>query len=448
VGWKVKDELIGKIRKMEARIVVVGLGRVGLPLAAIFADAGFQVIGVDVKREVVETVSSGRSRSREPGLDRIVTRAVGKGRLKATTKTSGAVKNADIIIVCVQTPLTEDRVPDLTSLRESCEAVASGISRGKLVVVESTVPPGAIRNLARILEGGSGLTCGEDFWLAYCPERIAVGKAIQEFLKNSRIVGGFNLESAEITVELFRRVIKGEILITDCQSAELAKLAENTFRDVNIAFANEIALVCERLGVDVREVIRLANTHLRVNIHKPGCGVGGPCLPKDPYLLQHQARMKGLRSRFIELSREMNDYMPEHVVKLVTEALENARKGVKDSKIAVLGTAYRGEVGEAINSPAEKVVRGLVALGAEVVVYDPYCDESFGAEKAVSVEEAVRGADCVVLATDHKTFGELDLDELKALMSGRPVIVDGRRIMNPREVQERGFIFAGVGWGV
>jgi len=443
-----KQELVEIIRKREARIAVIGLGHVGLTTAAIFADAGFQVTGADLKREIIKTVSYGKSHIKELRLDELVGKVIRQERLKATTDTHQAAREANIVIICVQTPITEDKKPSLTYLRKACEAVAEGLLKGKLVVVQSTVPPGTTENLvAKILEEGSGLKCGEDFWLANCPERITQGKAIQEYIENVRIVGGHNSESVEIAVELFKTVAKGEILTTDCTSAEVAKLAENAFRDVNIAFANELALICEQIGLDAMEVIKLANTHPRVNIHKPGCGVGGPCLPKDPYLLLHLVKDKGFKSKVMKPSRELNDYMSKHAVELVVEGLTKAGKDVSNSKVAVLGTAYKGEVDETRNSPAERIVHELMSLGAHVMVYDPYCKESFGAERAKDVNGAVREADCIVIATDHKVFRELELGRIKALMNENPALVDGRRIVHPIEAKKKGFVYYGIGHG-
>ena len=446
---KMKEELVEMIRAREARIAVIGLGHVGLTTAAVFADAGFQVIGTDLKQQVIKAVSSGKCCIKELGLNELVGKVVRQGRLEATTNTLQAVREANIVIVCVQTPITQDKEPSLTYLRKACETVRQELSKRKLIVVQSTMPPGTTKNVVvRILEEGSGLKCGKDFWLANCPERIVSGKAIQEFIENVRIVGGYNSESAEIAVELFKTVTKGDILTADCTSAEAAKLAENAFRDVNIAFANELALICEQINIDVIEAIKLANTHPRVTIHKPGCGVGGPCLPKDPYLLLHSVKEKHFKSKVIQPSRELNDYMSRHTVELVVEALRKLGKDVNESKVAVLGTAYKGEVDETRNSPAERIVCELMDLGAEVVVYDPFCEESFGARKAKDVSEAVKVADCTVIVTDHKMFRELKLEKIRALMNTNSALVDGRRIVDPVEAKKQGFAYYGIGRGV
>jgi len=443
----VEKELIRKIRRKTARITVFGLGHVGLITATMFANVGFQVLGADIKRRIVEAVSSGKSHIKEPKLSRFIRKAVKERRLEATTDIMRAMKKADVGIICVQTPLTSDNEPNLDYIKKACEALAQELSRGKLVVIESTVPPRTTKNfVANILEKGSRLKCGEDFWLAHCPERIATGRAIQDFVENIRIVGGYNSKSAQIATELFKTVTKGEILTTDCISAEVAKLAENTFRDVNIAYANELALVCEQIGVDVIEAIRLANTHPRVNVHKPGCGVGGPCLTKDPYLLLHPVGKQAFRSRLIEPSRGLNDGMAEHTVKLIIKALRKAGKDVENSKIVILGTAYKGEIDDARNSPAECIIRKLMELKAKLVVYDPYCSESFGARKAKNVTEAVQGADCMVIVTAHKKFEELELERIQPLMKENPIIIDGRRLVDPIKAKKQRFTYLGIGF--
>jgi len=442
----VQEEIVEKIEQKRAEITVVGLGRVGLLTAVMFAHSGFQVLGVDIKPEILKTVSSGNSPFKEAGIEQLIKKVVNNEKLEVIDDVPLAAKNADIGIICVQTPLTNDKTPNLSYIKKACEDLGQGLSKGKLVVVESTVPPRTTKELvARILEKRSGLKCGRDFWLAHCPERIWIGKAIEEFSQSPRIVGGYNPKSTEVALKLYEKVTHGQILTSDCTSAEVAKVAENTFRDVNIAFANELALICERLNVDVMDVIQLANTHPRVAIHKPGCGVGGPCLAKDPYLLIHSVDKGDFRSKLIETSRKLNDSMPEHTVELVADGLKKAGKDIKTSRIVVLGTAYRGETSDCTNTPSEKIVRALMQTGAEVVVYDPYCDESFGARRAEELTHAVAEADCLVTATDHLAFKTLQLEEIKLLMNKVPVIVDGRRIVDYNEARNLGFIYLGVG---
>jgi len=444
---RLKTELINKVRNRNAKIAVIGLGYVGLPAAAVFADAGFPVAGVDIKNEIVETVSQGKSDVKEPGLNDLLRKVIIKGKLKATTKTVKAVKKADITIICVQTPLNKRKQPNLEYLKKACKKVAAGLSKGKLVIVESTVPPGTTKNMVRtILEKTSGLRCGEDFWLVHCPERILPGNALKELTENSRIIGGYTKDSSEIAFELYKRITQGTLLITDCTSAEIAKLSENAFRDVNIAFANELALICEEVGVDVQEAIALANTHPRVKIHSPGCGVGGPCLPKDPCLLLHPVARKKAKFGVMKPSRELNDYMPNHTVQLVIQALKRNGKAPEKSKVALLGLSYKGNSNDARNSPAERIIHGLTAQGIEIVVYDPLCEENFGSAKARNISEAVHKVDCIVVTTDNEMFKKLDLKKVRALTNDKPVIVDGRRIINPSEAKKHGFYYVGIGY--
>ena len=444
-----ESKLVEKIRSREARITVIGLGHIGLVTAVVFAESGFKVVGVDVNPKIVRIVASGRSHIKEHGLAVLIRKVIKNGNLKVTMNTQLAFKDSDVAIVCVQTPLTKNKKPDLSQIKKVCEELSKSLSKGKVVIIESTVPPRATQEIiARILEDRSKLRCGKDFRLAHCPERISTGHAVQDFTGNARIVGGFDEESTKIAAELYSAATRGEILATDSTTAEVAKLAENSFRDVNIAFANELALICEEIGVDAADAIKLANTHPRVNIHKPGCGVGGPCITKDPYLLLHPVENQNLESRLVLSSRKLNDYMPEHAVTLVITILKKVKKEIENSKIVILGAAYKGEIDDARNSPAEKIVHRLRELGAKTIVYDPYTAESFGAPRARNIWEAAKGADCVVIVTEHEMFKTLELKKLRMLMNENPVIFDGRRVIDPMKAKRLGFRYVGIGYNI
>ncbi len=438
-------KLSEKIKRKEAKIAVMGLGYVGLPTASVLAKSGFQVIGIDLNVNIVNGVSQGISHTREPELDKLILKITKEGNLNATDNAIQALSEADIIITCVQTPVNKDGKPNLTYLTKACESIAKVLRKGNLVIIQSTIPPKTMEKLVvPILETQSGLKCGENFWSAYCPERMTPGNGLKDLATHARIIGGYDPESTELAAELFRFVTKGKLLLTDVKSAEVAKLAENTFRYVNIAFANELALVCKELGIDGTEVIRLANSHPRVNIHKPGCGVGGPCLRKDTFLLAAPNEKKRYKPELMLASVKLNDYMPEHTAQLAVDALKKVGKSLRNSKIAVLGTAYKGEVNDARDSPSEGIVCRLLSLGAEVVTYDPYCKECFGAIRANDIDEVVRDADCLVLATGHKMFNELNLQKIKTLMKEKPIIIDGRRILNPEDAKKQGFIYSAI----
>ncbi|MCC6004662.1 MAG: nucleotide sugar dehydrogenase [Thermofilum sp.] len=425
------------------RVCVLGLGYVGLPTAAVLASRGFYVIGVDNDVTKVDAINDGRCYIREPGLDLMIRDAVSKELLRATTDAVRAVKSSDAVIIAVPTPV-KSGVVDFSYLKSALESMREGLHRGLLVVIESTVPPGTTVGFAKPLLEESGLRVEEDFFLAHVPERIAPGRAVEELLSAPRVVGGVGPRSTEKAVELYSRV-NPRLLPTDATTAEFVKLVENAYRDLNIAFANLLALIAERIGVDVYEAIRLANTHPRVNVHLPGAGVGGPCLTKDPYMLASLAR-DFWGSELILLARRLNEHMPLHVVELVERALEEEGVQLRGARVAVLGAAYKGGVDDTRESPSRRVVQELLGRGASVVVFDPYTGETFGAERAASLEDAVRGADAVVIVTDHPEFRSLDLERLGELVRRR-VIVDGRRVVEPHRAAERGFRYYGVGYG-
>lgn len=425
------------------RLSVIGLGYVGLPSAVVFASRGFSVIGVDVDVGKVEAVNSGRCYIREPGLDELLRDVVSRGLLRATTDAVKAVRESDAVIIAVPTPV-KNGIADLSYLRDALITVRMGLHRGQLVVIESTVPPGTTIGLAKPLLEESGLKVEEDFYLAHVPERIAPGKAIDELLNMPRVVGGVGPKSTEKALELYSRV-NSKPQPTDATTAEFVKLIENTYRDLNIAYANILALMAEKIGVDVYEAIRLANTHHRVNIHTPGAGVGGPCLTKDPYMLA-SIFTEFWGTELITLARRINEYMPRHTVDIVEKALKDSGLDIRSARVAVLGATYKGGVDDTRESPARYVVEELMDKGASVVVYDPYTSESFGAERGVSLEDTVKNADVLVIVTDHPEFKNLDLDKIGSLMRHK-IIVDGRRVVEPHRAVEYGFKYYGVGYG-
>lgn len=438
------NNLIQDIRRKNLRLAVLGSGYVGLTTAALFAEAGFRVAALDIKPNLIELVNYGLSPMNEPQLKEVVSRNVQAGKLKATLNSTQILNEVDTIIISVQTPIYKNKKPNLSFLEKTLADVGRAVKKGMLVVVSSTVPPGTMQTLVKPkLESLSGLKADSDFYLAYVPERIAPGNALKEFVESPRLVGGVGPNSTKIASEFFKTVCK-TVIETDASTAEIAKLAENTFRDVNIAFANQLALICEQQGIDVKEVIKLANTHPRVNIHAPGPGVGGPCLPKDPYLLVHQS--KPLSYDVIKTARKINDNMPKHIVKLTQKALEKAGKSIKNSTIVILGTAYKANVDDSRGSPSKPIIQELTKLGAKVKAYDPHCNEAFRAEKTSSLHEALKGADCIIIVTDHTEFQSINLEETKKLMKNKPGIIDGRRIINPYEAEKLGFIYLAVGF--
>jgi len=407
-------------------ICVVGLGYVGIPTACAFASKGTKTVGVDIKSEVVNMLNKGSSFIREPDIIQTIKKTVKEKKLVATTDINHAVQNSKAIIIAVQTPV-ENATIELKYLHKACEDVAGAVKEGTLVIIESTVPPGTCSKLVRPIFERRGFRDGKSFFLAYCPERIAPGNSLTEFLNNDRIIGYDEPASGKKAIELFTKVTEGEIHTTDIITAETVKLVENTARDVYIAFANEVSRICSNIGIDAWEVIKLANTHPRVKILKPGPGVGGPCLTKDPYmLLQNYKDDNSRENSIIKYARLINDSMYQDVLKLIHSGFSKEFKG---KKIAILGTAYKPEVSDARSSPSEKVIRALIDEGFEVWAYDPFCEETFGAKKAKDLVEAINGASCCVFMVGHNEFSGIELGQLAKNMSERKFIVDATGVL-------------------
>ncbi|WP_297467748.1 UDP-N-acetyl-D-mannosamine dehydrogenase [Thermococcus sp.] len=415
-------------------IAVIGLGYIGLPTAIMFANSGFRVTGYEIREEVVRKINSGKAHIVEPEINELLQKAIESGNLRATSNPD-EIRGKDAYIICVQTPLKEDKTPDLSYLESAVRTVAQAMKKGSLVVIESTVPPLTTVKMARLIEEITGFKAGEDFYMVHAPERVMPGRIFKELVYNSRIFGGITPESAEIAEELYRAFVRGQTFKTSSTVSEVVKLMENTFRDVNIALANEFAFLAHQYGINVFEAIELANTHPRVRIHVPSIGVGGHCLPKDPYLLLWPAREDfGL----IKLAREINDSMPLFTKDLLFSALKELNVPPEEAIIAVLGLAYKGDSDDTRNSPALAFIDAIKDDVKAVKTYDPFVGGT-----AESVERAVENADAVVIATDHTAFKSLDWESLGKLMRTR-ILIDGRHVVKE---PPRGFLFKGIGRG-
>jgi len=423
-----------KIIDRSAEIAVIGLGYIGLPTAIMFANAGFKVVGYEIREDVVKKVNSGNSHIIEPEIEEMLRRAIENGNLKATSDKK-EIAGKDVYIVCVQTPLKEDKTPDLSYLENAVRTTAESIKRGSLVIIESTVPPMTTLKMAKLIEDLTGFKAGKDFYMVHAPERVMPGRIFKELVYNSRIIGGINEESSELAELLYRAFVKGQIFRTNSTTSEMVKLMENTFRDVNIALANEFAFLAHQYGVNVFEAIELANTHPRVKIHIPGIGVGGHCLPKDPYLLLSSAKEDfGL----IKKAREINEDMPLFAKDLLMDALKAINLPAEEAIVVVLGLSYKGNSDDTRNSPSLKFIEEIREVVMEVRTYDPYVKETHE-----SIEDALKGADAVVIATDHSEFKNLDWQALGRLMRNK-ILIDGRHVV---ENPPKGFIFKGIGRG-
>jgi UDP-N-acetyl-D-mannosaminuronic acid dehydrogenase len=406
------------------KICVLGLGYIGLPTAAVLATHGYSVVGVDVKHSIVDTVNNGDIHIEEPGLQTLVQAAYKSGNLRAQSSPEAV----DVFIIAVPTPLRGKKA-DLTAVESAAESIVPMLKKDNLVILESTVPPTTTEELVIPILEHSGLKAGKDFYLAHCPERVLPGNILREIIENDRIIGGINPESAERARELYSGFVSGRIFLTDATTAELAKIMENTYRDVNIALANELANVCEGLKVDVWEAIELANKHPRVNLLRPGPGVGGHCLAVDPWFVVQKAPEA---AKLIRLSREINDSQPQFVVSMIEEMI----KGIPNPKVTVLGVAYKGNVDDTRESPAIAIIRSLEAVRCQVRIVDPHV-KNFE-YPTVGTEEAFTNSDCTVLVTDHDEFKTLSPEELGPLMRTKQIL-DTRRCLNLEKWRAAGF---------
>ena len=397
-------------------LCVLGLGYIGLPTASTFAIHGLRVAGVDVNRRIVDVLRSGEIHIEEPGLRGLVQQAFGSGNLRIVDRAEAA----DAFLIAVPTPIRADKRADLDAVRAAGREIAPLLRPGNLVVLESTSPPRTTVDVLAPILAESGLRPGEDFWLTYSPERVLPGRILQELVENARVIGGINPASAEAGRDLYSAFVQGQIVLTDATTAEMVKLMENTSRDIDLAAANEFARLADRFGVDVWEAIRLANLHPRINILRPGPGVGGHCVSVDPWFLVEAAPEQ---ADLVRQARLTNDGQPAFAVGLVERALG----GLQGRRVAALGLAFKPDVDDLRESPAIEVVRRMVRAGASVGFYEPHGPQAAvdGAEGFSSLEAALMGAEAVILLVDHAAFRSLDPSKVAAAMPGR-IAVDLR----------------------
>lgn len=436
------ETLDQKIRNNQAKIGIIGLGYVGLPVACMFAKAGFDVVGLDIKQNRVDLISKGICpiEGNEPGLPELLADMVNQKRFQASTDYQ-LLKNLDIVLIDVETPTDHENIPQYVALRSACSNLAHVMKDGMLVIVESTIAPGTIDGVARpILEEESGKRSGIDFFLGACPERVMPGRLLANLSAMSRVCGGETPEVSKTMMLLYRIIVEADLDAADIISAEITKTAENTYRDVNIAFANELAMICQATGADFLKVRELVNKSPGRNVLMAGAGVGGHCIPKDPWLLAYGAKGK-VSLHVIPAARRVNDSMPIHIAKLLEVALNKEGVSLSDATVAILGYAYLEESDDTRNSPSETLINYLKSKNVTTKVHDP-----FVAEYAVTLEEVLQDCDAVIIMVAHKIYKSLDLELLKQTLK-HPIIIDGRRIIDPVQVEKEGFHYYGIGFG-
>jgi len=432
-------------------VAICGLGYVGYPVAMLFADAGFDVVGVDILEERVQRLNAGENpiKGQEPGLDELVEKVFAKGNFRATSDMT-EYKTADYIIVAVQTPVAEEnKKPTYENLKGALRDIGKNMRKGVTVIIESTIAPGTMEHVVKpILEEESGFRAGEDFFLANCPERLMPGHLLENIRYYNRVVGGWTPESAKKVKELYKNVVQGELQETDCITAEIVKAGENTYRDVQIAFANEMALLCEAYGANVWKVREFINNCKKVTetrpealrqMHYPGAGVGGHCIPKDSWLLIHEVRDL-VNPKLIPTARYINDFMPLHMFELLTAGVKEVGKDLREINVLVLGYAYDANSDDDRNTPTVPFIEKLKENKVKFEIQDPFIKDYKG-----DVKEMLKGKDAIVLMTGHEQYKNLDYKDMLKLMNEKPLIIDGRNIFDKEDARKNGFVYKGVG---
>ena len=400
------------------KVCIIGQGYIGLPTAALFSKSHCEVVGVDISEKIINNLNKGIVHIEEPGISDQIKNAVDKKVYSASL----TPQKADAFIITVPTPyIVENYSCDLSYVIEACHSILPVLEKGNTVIIESTIAPMSTDEQIKPIFEKAGFTIGEDLYLAHCPERVLPGRIMYELVNNNRIIGGVTPECAKKASEVYGQFVKGELILTEAKTAELSKCMENTFRDVNIALANELAKICAEIGVNALDVIEMANKHPRVNLHSPGPGVGGHCLAIDPYFIYAKAPET---AKIIKLARDTNNSMPDFVC-------ENVKKIIKEGKISVLGVSYKGNTDDDRESPAYEIIAKL-SSDYEILVHDPHIENP----NYVSLEEAVKDSDLILVLCDHDEFKDLDYDLIKSSMKS-PIIFDTKNIIKevPDEIK-------------
>jgi len=444
---QVKNSLADK----SLRVCVVGIGRIGLPTALSFAKAGLQTIGMDINEQLVNSLNQGNFPLKdEPGYEDIFNNVIKNGNFSATTDINKAVSGSDLILLSLPTPMSEKNIPNYSVLESVCKQLGDILQPNSLIVVESTIEPGFIENnLINILEGTNRLHAGKNFTIGVCPENANPGEILHDFSNLPRLVGGIDQQSTKIITMIYDLVFSVELIIMpDCKTANAVKLTTNVFRDVNIGFVNELSLMFDKLGIDTLKVLDAAKRKYNFQIHYPGPGVGGPCLPINSYQFLNTAARTNSKLSIIEQGRKINEKMPEYVVNLTLDGFKISKKSIKDSSILILGISYKPDVKDIQLSPAEIIINKLKTFGAKIKIYDPYFKGSqvFGINVEQNIDDILSKVDAAIIVTAHKEFQEIDPKIFSKMKT--PILIDSRGIIDPVSAKNAGLVFRGLGRGI
>ncbi len=444
-----------QINTKEIPVCVVGIGRIGLPTALSFANFGFRTIGVDINDKLIEKINSNifPLKDDEPGFDIIFDNVMKNKKFYATKNLHQAISGSKLIILSLPTPMDDKNVPDYSALVSVAQALNKTLTKGSIIVVESTVEPGFIEDkLIPIIEGNNNqLTAGKDFSIAACPETANPGEILNDFRKLPRIVGSIDNNTTDLISEIYHKVFNVEIIkMPNCRTANAVKLTTNVFRDVNIAFVNELALLFEKLDIDIIQVLQAAARKYNFQVHYPGAGVGGPCLPVNSYQLLNSADWangSGLL-KLVDVARKINEYMPSHVIELLSKSLKEKGLFGKEITVTILGVSYKPNVKDIQLSPAENIIKKLDSMNAKIKIYDPYFKSTtiFSHKTEENLIDAITNSDACILVTAHNEFLEIDPAFLTSKMKS-PIIIDTRGVFDPHVAKKAGITYRGIGRG-
>jgi len=444
------EDVTKSLESKTLRVCVIGIGRIGLPTALSFAKSGLDTIGVDINEKLVNDINSEIFPLKdEPGYGEIFETVLKNKKFTATTKIEEAVPNSDLILLSLPTPMDENNIPDYSALRNVASKLSDILSPNSLVIVESTIEPGFIEDeMVSIISKSGRLNVEENFFIGVCPENANPGEILHDFTNLPRLVGGINYDITKIIKKIYDFVFSVELVeMPNCKTANAVKLTTNVFRDINIAFVSELSLMFEKLGIDTNKVLEAAKKKYNFQVHYPGSGVGGPCLPINSYQLLNTAKRTGSNLSIIESGRKINEKMPEHVIQLTSDAFQESGKSIDNSKILILGVSYKPNVKDIQLTPAEEIIKKLQNLGSKIYIYDPYYSskEVFGITVEDNIDDIISSVDAAIIVTGHDEFKKIPISLFKKM--NKPILIDTRGIIEPKDTKEQKIIFRGLGRG-
>jgi nucleotide sugar dehydrogenase len=444
------EDVLKSLESQTLRVCVIGIGRIGLPTALSFAKSGLETIGVDINKNLVDDINSGKFPLKdEPGYDEIFDTVIKNKKFSATTSIEDGVPNSNLILLSLPTPMDENNVPDYSALKTVASQLSDILSPNSLVIVESTIEPGFIEDeMVPIISRSGRLNAEKNFFIGVCPENANPGEILHDFTNLPRLVGGINSDISKTIKSIYNFVFSVELVeMPNCKTANAVKLTTNVFRDINIAFISELSLMFEKLGIDTNKVLEAARKKYNFQVHYPGAGVGGPCLPINSYQLLNTAKRIGSTLSIIESGRKINEKMPEHVVQLTSNAFKEYQKPIQGSNILILGISYKPNVKDIQLTPAEEIIKKLQNLGAIIHIYDPYFKSTttFGIRIEDNVESIISNIDAAIIVTAHDEFKTMDISFFSRMRT--PILIDTRGIIDPFSAKEKKLIFRGLGRG-